>query len=428
MRLLFGSLFCFLLSFSIFADPVSKFEVILRIERGFPDAKDPSSLIGHATQKWAQGAVGPFPDMVWDDSEFLHSTQVVLYHIFEELLTKDADWIRFFVKTKGRFNNGTWQRADPHLRQAYATALAFLATDKLNHEYFLKMSADGNLLALVDSWFRVFHQIIYNERIFENWDLSVIHKIVGVQNYKSELHWILDSLILPEDGMQVFNIEALKAAGESFLSANLELGLIDNEAGLIANAFFRGFPRENEFLQFISSTQTRIASRLKKPGLRKVYQTLFNFYKAELIRKRSLIAAEKEKQKAAAARRLWEEEQGLMLALEFGKAIEIAAGPAEHFKQRRQKLVDAAMELFRKDSVTPWGAILKNSAPSHSVLYIVQRIYEDTQLRSMIESHFVVNSFRDDIMPIKLKIKKEGEPSVETRYPPAKCAAALRLI
>jgi len=31
-------------------------------------------------------------------------------------------------------------------------------------------------------------------------------------------------------------------------------------------------------------------------------------------------------------------------------------------------------------------------------------------------------------MPIKLKVKKEGEPRIETRFPPEKCAEALRLL
>jgi len=46
----------------------------------------------------------------------------------------------------------------------------------------------------------------------------------------------------------------------------------------------------------------------------------------------------------------------------------------------------------------------------------------------MIESHYHLPSISEQIVPISVKVKKEGDTRVETKYPPEKCAGALRYL
>jgi len=361
--------------------------------------------------------VGPFPGSFWNEDEKVHSTQVILYKIFLELLERHPDWQRFFQKTKTRFSKGTWQKADSDLRQSYAAALAFQATGSLNKEYTLFLSEHEGLLALVDSWFRIFGPIIFGERIFENWDLSVIHRIAGATDYRHELSWMLESLWLVEGDIQVYTKETLQAEFERFLASCPDSKLTAGEFPEVAKVFLRGFPVEGVFLNFMSTEKTRIASRLKKPGLRALYQSLFFHTKILLIGKKALIDDVKAKKIEAEAKQKWLEEEGLRLALQFEQAIDLASGEAPHLKSRRQALVSAAIELFRRDSRTPWADFFKNSQPATLLLFVVQKIYEDPNLRAMIEPHYHLDSIKAQIVPIKVSIKKRGNLALKLGIP-----------
>jgi hypothetical protein len=377
-------------------------------------------------------------DFVWNLARPLYSAQSILYHIFEDLLRSDENWIRYLKKLECVFASEARatlignQRREA-LRNSVAVALALYATGSLQAETVREMSRRGDLIQQVVEWMGLHLETLLQHRMIENWDLSVLDpREPYSQIYKGELHWMRERLLQDEQGRKLYQKEDLDRLTQEFLRSQKDLGLKehlgDHELATLSEFLILRAPaREKDFLDSVQNRLPQLLRHLRKSGLRELYQRFFFWLKNLQLNKSKSLEVRIESEKRAHEELVRREEARLKLGIEFQKALEAVTGPALHLKDRRNQLVELVLDVYLAKPELPWGALLQNSSPEALVIFVISQIDSVSALRDRLKSLFDYERLQKEVLRIKVHHRKT-ENKLETSYPLDKCRRALAIL